>query len=61
MALAAYSFITIPEAQRIVLEHTPLLGTEQVELSAACGRTVSETITATDDLPPFPASIKVDL
>lgn len=61
MALASYSYITIPEAQDIVLNNTPLLGTEKVDLSDACGRIVSETVIATDDLPPFPASIKVDL
>jgi len=51
--------IGIPEAQDTVLEHTPVLASEQVPLQEALGRVLADTVTATDDLPPFPASIKV--
>jgi hypothetical protein len=61
MALAAYSYVTIPDAQATVLAHTPRPGSELVELGAAAGRIVAETVRAADDLPPFPASIKVPL
>lgn len=59
MAAAAYKMLLIPEAQNIVLEQTRVLGTEKVPLLQALGRTLAQTVTAPDSLPPFPASIKV--
>jgi hypothetical protein len=59
MALAGYSFITIPEAQEIVLSHTQLLPAEEISLAQAYGRTLAAPVTAADNIPPFPASIKV--
>lgn len=50
--------IPIPTAQAIVLEHTPVLGYEEVALAAALGRTLAQDVTAPDSVPPFPASIK---
>lgn len=51
--------ISIPEAQDIVLSHTETLGPVTVSLSAALGHTLAEDVHARDNLPPFPASIKV--
>lgn len=59
MAAARYKMISIPEALETVLQHTPVLDTETVPLQAALGRILGHTVTARDDLPPFPASIKV--
>ncbi len=59
MAASLYKMISIPEAQATVLEHTPVLQSETVPLSNALGRVLAEAVTAVDDLPPFPASIKV--
>jgi hypothetical protein len=59
MAAARYKMISIPEAQATVLQHTPVLESEQVPLAAALGRVLAETVTARDNLPPFPASIMV--
>lgn len=55
---SAYKMISIPEAQAIVLEHTPVLPAETVSLHLALDRVLAETVTARDPLPPFPASIK---
>lgn len=59
MAAARYKMISIPEAQATVLQHTPVLESETVPLSAALGRVLADTVTARDNLPPFPASIMV--
>lgn len=59
MAAARYKMISIPEAQTTVLQHTPVLGTDTISLNAAVGRVLAETVTAKDNLPPFPASIMV--
>lgn len=53
-----YPLICPEEALRIVLEHTPLLGTEWVELMEALGRVLAEEVVAVEDMPPFPASAK---
>jgi len=44
--------ITPGEALQIVLEHTPLLGPEMVEVSRARGRVLAEAIRSTRRLPP---------
>lgn len=59
MAAARYKMISIPDAQSIVLQHTPVLGKETIPLHAGVGRILAETVTAKDNLPPFPASIMV--
>lgn len=56
--MSRYKMISIPEALDTVLQHTPVLGTETVPLQAALGRVLAAAVTATDALPPFPASIK---
>jgi hypothetical protein len=59
MAAARYKMISIPEAQATVLQHTPVLESETVPLGSALGRVLAKTVTARDNLPPFPASIMV--
>lgn len=59
MSAARYHMISIPEAVDIVLSHTPVLGAETVPLAATLGRVLADDITASDALPPFPASIMV--
>lgn len=59
MNSSPYKMISIPEAQAIVLGNTLVLGSEEIPLSHSEGRNLSESVTAKDDLPPFPASIKV--
>ncbi len=54
-----WPMILIPEAQRLVLQHTRTLPTERVPVAAALGRVLAQAVTAPDPLPPFPASIKV--
>jgi len=56
---ALYKMISIPEAQDAVLRETHPVGTASVPLHKAVGSVLSESVNARDDLPPFPASIKV--
>ena len=56
---ALYRMIPIPEAQRLVLQETPINPTQTLNLHKALGAVLAEDVTANDDLPPFPASIKV--
>lgn len=53
-----YPAIPPEEAMRIVLEHTPVLDTECVDLSQSLGRVLAEDVIALEDMPPFPASAK---
>lgn len=50
--------ISVEDAQRIVLEHCDVLGTESVDLAATMGRVLAEDVSAKDPLPPFRASVK---
>ena len=61
MTASQYKMISIPEAQATVLQHTKPLGTEQVQLADALGRTLAAAVIANEPLPPFPASIKASL
>lgn len=56
---AFYKMISVPEAQRTVLEQARVLGSETVPLAKLLGRVLSENVSASEALPPFPASIKV--
>ena len=51
--------ISIPEAQDIVLSQTQALPSVSVALPEAVDSTLAEDVHAPDDVPPFPASIKV--
>jgi gephyrin len=61
MAAAKYKMISIPEAQATVLKHAAALPTEVVPLASALGRILSQEVVAQEPLPPFPASIKVNM
>jgi molybdopterin molybdotransferase len=52
----ARDLITVREAQRKVLDATPRLGSEQVEVGAALRRVLVEEMRAAGDVPPFPCS-----
>ena len=55
-----YKWVSIPEAQDIVLNAVQPLGKERVEDILACvGYVLAEDVLAKEPLPPFPASIKV--
>lgn len=56
---ALYKMISIPEAQKIVLAETERLPSVSIPLSEAQGRILAEDVQAQEDVPPFPASIKV--
>ena len=51
--------ISIPEAQRIVLQHAQVTQPREVGLQDALGRVLAQDVHAQEPLPPFPASIKV--
>lgn len=56
---ALYNMISIPEAQSIVLAETQALPSTSANLSNAVGAILAEDVHAPEDVPPFPASIKV--
>ena len=45
--------ISVAEAIQIVLQHTPTLETEKVDLPSALGRVLAQDVVADSDLPPF--------
>jgi molybdenum cofactor synthesis domain-containing protein len=53
---SAYPLIDAGEAAALVLERTPVLGTERVTLERAAGRVLAEDVAATGPLPAFPSS-----
>ena len=56
---AGFAMISIPEAQRIVLQHAQVTQPREVGLQDALGRVLAQDVHAQEPLPPFPASIKV--
>jgi len=54
--VSAYPLIDVDEAALLVLEHTPVLGTERVQLADAIGRVLAEDLVASGPLPAFPSS-----
>jgi molybdopterin molybdotransferase len=48
--------VAVEDAIRIVLEHTPVLGPEDVPLEESEGRVLAESVVAHDEMPPFAAS-----
>ena len=56
---ALYKMISIPEAQQLVLKETECLPSVPRPLSEAQGCILAEDVHAPEDVPPFPASIKV--
>src|SRR5436309_10545328 len=53
---STYPLVDAAEAAALVLEHTPVLGTETVALADAYGRVLAEDLVASSALPPHPAS-----
>ncbi len=53
-----YPTVLPEEALRMVLEHTPVLGTEKVKLGEALDRVLAEQAVAAEDMPAFPSSAK---
>ncbi|MCM3748646.1 molybdopterin molybdotransferase MoeA [Paenibacillus pasadenensis] len=47
------SLMELEDAIRLLAEHTPEIGTEQVALEEACGRVLAEPLIARLQLPPF--------
>src|SRR5256885_13886792 len=56
MRVSAYPLINADEAALLVLEHTPVLGIERVQLADAIGRVLAEDLVASGPLPAFPSS-----
>lgn len=56
---AMYKMVPIPEAQEIVLRETCANEIIEVPLHQGLGSVLARDVLAKDDLPPFPASIKV--
>ncbi|HKC19008.1 MAG TPA: gephyrin-like molybdotransferase Glp [Candidatus Dormibacteraeota bacterium] len=56
MRVSTYPLIDADEAARTVLEHTPLLAAEQVDVGECFGRVLAEDLVAAAPLPPFPSS-----
>ena len=54
-----YALVSVADAQQIVEKQAVVLTSEEVGLQEALGRVLAQNVLASDDLPPFPASIKV--
>lgn len=48
--------ISVEEAKNLIIKHTEVLGSEELELKASFGRVLFEDITSPIDLPPFDQS-----
>ena len=59
MQASRYAIIPVAEAQGIITSHTPSLGTEEISLYEAEGRTLAENVLADIEMPPF-ATTTVD-
>jgi len=56
LRVSAYPLIDADEAAAIVLQHTPVLGVEQVAIGECAGRVLAEDLIADAALPAFPSS-----
>lgn len=56
MRISSYPLIDADEAAATVLDHTPVLGVEHVDLAGCFGRVLAEDLVAEAPLPPFPSS-----
>ncbi|TMC86471.1 MAG: molybdopterin molybdotransferase MoeA [Chloroflexi bacterium] len=56
MRASAYPLIDADQAAALVLEHTPVLGVEQVAVGGCAGRVLAEDVIAEAPLPAFPSS-----
>ena len=50
------TMIPISDALQLIIEHTPVLGSEKISIHEAVGRVLAEDIVADMDLPPFDRS-----
>jgi molybdopterin molybdotransferase len=53
---SAYPLVDVSDAAELVLEHTPVLGTELIALVDCSGRVLAEDLVAAAALPAFPSS-----
>ena len=53
-----YDLTPVPDAIACILEHSRALQSERVPFHEALGRVLASDVSASDSLPPFPASIK---
>ncbi|MCC7354610.1 MAG: molybdopterin molybdotransferase MoeA, partial [Anaerolineae bacterium] len=58
MPESPYPMLSVDEALRIVLEHTPVLAPMRIPFVQAQGRVLAETLRALEPMPPFPAAGK---
>jgi molybdopterin molybdotransferase len=56
LRVSSYPLVDAAEAAAAVLEHTPVLGAENVALGDSYGRVLADDLTATSPLPAFPSS-----
>ena len=56
MRASAYPLIDADEAAALVLQHTPVLGVEGIELARSVGRVLAKDLIAESPLPAFPSS-----
>lgn len=56
MRASTYPLVAADEAAALVLDRTPVLGTEMVSLAAAAGRVLAAGLRSPVDLPRFPSS-----
>ncbi len=56
MRVSTYPLVDSTQAAELVLDQTPVLGSELVRLREAAGRVLAEELVAGSQLPPFPAS-----
>lgn len=54
-----YALVSVVEGQQIVEKQAAALPSEEVGLQEALGRVLAQNVLASDDIPSFPASIKV--
>jgi molybdenum cofactor synthesis domain-containing protein len=54
--ISAYPLVDVSDAAELVLEHTPVLGTELIALVDCSGRVLAEDLVAAAALPAFPSS-----
>ena len=56
-----YELMPVNDVIGVIQEYTRVLPSHQVDLADALGAVLAEDVVAADDLPPFPASIKVQI
>ena len=58
---AGYKWVSIPEAQSVILQESVPLPEVATPLSEATGGILAQDVISREPLPPFPASIKVSV